>query len=121
MTRARLLLTAAAALTAVAVFYPRACSDVRKEAVVVQADRITVSNLTGTKWTGIDVWLNDHYRGQASALDAGQRLDMPVRRFVAGWGQTFDPKRQAPYGVEVTATGADGTRVRLTWGQGRRR
>jgi hypothetical protein len=40
---------------------------------------------------------------------------------VAGGGQTFDPAKQFPYGVEVTAKREDGKPVTLTWGKGRRR
>ena len=100
---------------------PRTCSDVEKQSIIVQGDRITVINVTDTAWTDVDVWLNDHYRGQAPRLAAGQRLDMPVRLFVAGFGQTFDPATQSPFSVGVTARGADGSPVMLTWGKSRRR
>ncbi len=102
-------------------FFPRACSEVEKQPIIVQADRITIMNMTGTAWSGVEVWLNDHYRGQVAGLAVGQRLDIPIRRIVAGRGQNFDPAKQAPYGVEVTATGATGEPVRITWGKGRRR
>jgi hypothetical protein len=102
-------------------FFPRACSDVEPQSIIVQADRVTVINTTDAAWSDVEVWLNDHYRGQARELAAGQRLDMPVRRFVAGFGRNFDPAQQAPYGVEVTATGANGEPVRILWGKGRRR
>jgi len=121
MTRGRLLLSVIAIGVAAAVFYPRACSDVEVEAIVVEGGRVTVTNKTGTDWSDVEVWLNDHYRGQLRSLVAGQRLDIPIRTFVAGYGQNFDPRKQAPYGVEVTAKASDGTPVRLTWGQGRRR
>jgi hypothetical protein len=51
----------------------------------------------------------------------GQRLDVPIGVFIAGWGQRFDPRKQSPFGVEVDAKGSDGKPVRLTWGKGRRR
>jgi hypothetical protein len=121
MLRRRLLFTVLCLILAAAVFYPRACSDVEKQSIVVDERRITVVNLTETGWSELDVWLNDHYRAQATQLAPGQRLDMPTRLFVAGWGQHFDPSKQAPFGVEVTAKGADGKSVRLVWGQGRRR
>jgi len=117
----RLIFSGLAILAAAFVFYPRACSSVEKQSIIVDAGRITVVNLSDSRWTDVDVWLNDQYRGQARELAAGQRLDMPTRQFVAGWGQYFDPARQALYGVEVTAKGADGSPVRLSWGQGRRR
>jgi hypothetical protein len=102
-------------------FFPWACSDVEKQSIVVQSDRITVVNTTDSAWSDVEVWLNDHYRGQVRALAAGQRLEMPIRRFVAGFGQNFDPAKQAPYGIEVTARGPNGEPVRISWGRGRRR
>jgi hypothetical protein len=98
-----------------------ACSSEEKTPIVVAQDRITVINLSGVAWSSVEVWLNDHYRVQVSGLEAGQRLDVPIGVFVAGFGQRFDPKRQVPFGVEVSARGADGRPVRLIWGKGRRR
>jgi hypothetical protein len=40
--------------------------------------------------------------------------------FVAGFGQRF-PRDQQVTGIEVTATGESGDRVRMIWGNGRRR
>jgi hypothetical protein len=98
-----------------------ACTAEEKHPIVVQVDRVTVINLTDTAWSDVEVWLNDHYRAQASSLLAGQRLDVPIGVFIAGFGQRFDPKKQSPFGIEVVAKGADGKPVRLIWGQGRRR
>lgn len=98
-----------------------ACRAEERNPIVVAPDRITVINMTDTAWREVDVWLNDHYRAQARDLAPGQRLDVPIGVFVAGFGQRFDAKKQAPFGVEVTASGADGRPVRLVWGKGRRR
>lgn len=98
-----------------------ACSEEEKRPILVMQDRITVINMTDTPWADVEVWLNDHYRVQAPGLAVGQRLDVPIGVFIAGFGQRFDPKKQAPFGVEVDARGADGTPVRVTWGKGRRR
>jgi hypothetical protein len=102
-------------------FVPRACSDVQRQSIIVESGRISVVNVSDDPWTDVDVWLNDHYRMQARALAPGQRLVMPTRAFVAGFGQLFDPAKQSPYGIEVTAMGGDGKPVRLTWGERRRR
>ncbi len=98
-----------------------ACSEEEKPPIIVQRDRISVINMTDTSWSGVEVWLNDYYRAEAPQLAAGQRLDVPIGVFVAGFGQRFDPKTQSPFGVEVLARGADGKPVKLTWGEGRRR
>ena len=98
-----------------------ACRGEEPNPIRVGTDRITVINLTSTAWRDVDVWLNDHYRVQAPELAPGQRLEVPLGVFVAAYGQRFDPKKQIPAGVEVDATGADGTPVKLVWGKGRRR
>jgi hypothetical protein len=54
-------------------------------------------------------------------MAVGQRLDVPIGVFIAGFGQRFDAKKQIPSGVEVDAKGANGTPISLIWGKGRRR
>ncbi len=112
---------AAACLVIALVAGLAACSGEEPQPIVVRSDRISVINMTNVTWTGVDVWLNDHYRAQAQTLLPGQRLDVPIDVFIAGWAQRFDPKKQFPFGIEVTANGSDGKPVRLTWGKGRRR
>jgi hypothetical protein len=116
MRRPVYALLAAALLTVLA-----ACSIEERHPIIVAQDHVTVINMTDTAWTGVDVWLNDFYRAQVNQLLPGQRLDVPISVFTAGWGQRFDPKKQSPFGVEVTAMGSDGKPVHLTWGKGRRR
>jgi hypothetical protein len=98
-----------------------ACTSEEPRPIRVATDRITVINLTDTAWRDVEVWLNDHYRVQARELAAGQRLDVPLTVFIAGFGQRFDPKKQIPFGIEVDAMGADGKPVKVVWGKGRRR
>jgi len=96
-----------------------ACGGEEPQPIVVASGRISVTNMTDTAWTDVEVWLNDYYRGQAPALAVGQRLDMPIDRFVAGYGQRFNPKKQSPYGVQVNARGANGKPIRIIWGKAR--
>lgn len=96
------------------------CRPVQVEPIRVGEGRVVVTNLTQAAWSDVEVWLNDSYRAQAKSLAPGQRLEIPLGVFVAGFGQTFDPSRQSPRGVRVSAGTADGARVSVTWGQGRR-
>jgi hypothetical protein len=112
---------AAALLVAALVVVLAACSRDKPKPIVVTQDHVSVINMTRVAWTDVDVWVNDFYRAQATQLLPGQRLDVPLGVFIAGLGQRFDLKKQAPVGVEVTARGADGKPVLLTWGRGRRR
>ena len=69
-----------------------ACSGDEPQPIVVTPGRISVVNMTTATWTDVDVWLNDHYRAQAPMLLRGQRLDVPIGVFIAGFGQRFDPE-----------------------------
>jgi hypothetical protein len=93
----------------------------RREPIRVEENRVVVTNLGETDWSGVEIWLNDWYRAQAPRVVAGQRLDVPFTAFLAAYDRPYDPARQPPLGVEVTARGDDGSAVKLIWGQGRRR
>ena len=115
-----LLLSAVLAIAlAVSVFWVG--GEDRREAIRVEEDRVVVTNLGKSDWSDVEVWLNDWYRARTPRVTAGQRLDVPFNAFTAGYDRPYDPARQPPFGVEVTARGSDGSQVRLSWGQGRRR
>lgn len=80
-----------------------------------------VENQTVQVWTEIEIWVNDQYRVTKGSMAPGERFVVPLDAFVAGFGQRFDARRQQVAGVEVTARAADGARVTLVWGKGRRR
>lgn len=121
MRLARWLLFGVLAVVILGTLFSRRCGDDTRRAIVVQEGRIVVTNLTDRAWSDIDVWLNTWYRAQAPALAPGQRLEIPLRVFVGGYGQHFDARARGPVGIEVTAKAADGSPVRVTWGEGRRR
>jgi hypothetical protein len=108
------------ALAAFFVLAVAACADDPPPAIVVEERVLHVRNLTQQPWSGVEIWMNDHYRVTRSTMAAGERLHVPLDLFVAGFGQRFDPARASVRGVEVTATSAAGP-VRLVWGSGRRR
>lgn len=103
------------------VLFVRYCRPDVREAIRVDEGRVVVTNLTGTAWSQVEIWLNDYYRAQAPSLLPDQRLEVPLTVFVAGYGQHFPAQRDQATGIEVTARGAKGERIRLTWGTGRRR
>lgn len=98
-----------------------ACRTEPSPPIVVGDRRVSVHNRTSAAWTNLEIWVNDHYRATAGRLEPGGRLEVPLDAFVAGFGQRFDVRRQAVYGIEVTARDAAGRDVRLVWGKGRRR
>lgn len=90
------------------------------EALVVDHNVIRVENHTKTTWTDVEIWLNDHYRVTRSKIAPGERFQVPLDLFVAGFGQRFDSRRQVVKGVEVTGKQGDAP-LKLVWGEGRRR
>jgi hypothetical protein len=104
-----------------AMLFLRYCRADLRQAIRVDEGRVVVTNLTGTAWSGVEIWLNDYYRAQAPALLPDQRLEVPLNVFVAGFGRRFPGHREQATGLEVTARGANGERIQLTWGTGRRR
>jgi len=99
-----------------------ACSQPLDPLIVsITERRIIVTNTSDEEWRDIEVWVNHHYRAVAQSLGPKGRMTAPLGSFVAGFGQRFDPAKQAVVGVEVTATTASGKPVKLTWGEGRKR
>ncbi len=111
MTVARARIAAALALVALS------CSGDERPPITVAERMVTVENQSSTQWSDVEIWLNDYYRVTTPVLEAGGRFVAPQGSFVAGFGQRFDPARQSPYGVLVTARGADGSAVKLVWGK----
>jgi hypothetical protein len=87
----------------------------------VEGNLITLENQTGRDWSNVEIWLNDHYRVTKPTLLRGERVQVPLDVFVAGFGQRFDTRRQTPLGIQVVATAGGGTPVKLEWGRGGRR
>ncbi len=87
----------------------------------VRESDVIVYNQTRAAWADVEIWVNDHFRGVAPTIQAGQQLVVPLDALQAAFGQRFDRSRQAVFGVLVTARSSDGTPVRLTWGNVRRR
>jgi hypothetical protein len=109
------------AALAVAAFVLSACHAQPPRPIIVEGNRLTLDNRTASEWSNVEIWVNNHYRVTRSTMAAGERLVVPLDAFVAGFGQRFDWRRQMVFGVEVTATAADGKPVRLVYGKGRQR
>lgn len=98
-----------------------ACTKETPEPIRVRETDVIIENRTQASWSGVEVWVNDHFRGLAPSVAAGQQLIVPLDGLVAAFGQRFDRHRQAVFGVLVTAKSSDGRDVRMTWGKVNRR
>jgi hypothetical protein len=90
------------------------------ERLTIQGRVLTVLNDTSSEWRSVEIWVNDHYRVTRAAIAPGERFSAPLDVFVEGFGRRFARNQQVT-GIEVTATSASGERIRIVWGEGRRR
>lgn len=93
-----------------------ACRGDTPPPIVVEDRVVKVHNQTGERWSDVRVWLNDHFVAGTPVLEPDGRFTVSQRDFIAGMGQRFDPSRQNPYGVLLTAK-SDKGEVRLVWGK----
>lgn len=89
------------------------------EPLRIEGNVVRIENHTKTTWTGVEIWVNDHYRAMKSTIVPGERVDVPLDVFIAGFGQRFDPRRQTVKGIEVTGKQGDKP-LKLVWGEGRK-
>jgi hypothetical protein len=107
-------------LVLVALVCGASCSHELPPPIQVREADVLVQNQTKAAWSGIEIWVNDHFRGLAPTLEPDQVLNVPLDNLVAAFGQRFDRHRQPVFGVLVTARASDGRNVRLIWGKVRR-
>ena len=115
------LVIGAAVVAALTGLVSAACSTPSPGSITIRERAVTIENQSAHEWQNVEVWVNDHYRVTKSRMPSGERFAIPLTAFVAGFGQRFDPARQAVQGIEVTASTKDGTPVKLVLGRGRRR
>ena len=93
-----------------------ACSS-PPEPITFSDGTITVENQTSREWRNVMITVNDHYRGGAPSLAARGRMNAPISQFQTAYGEKYVHARQAVVKIEVSAIDADGTPVKLVWGE----
>jgi len=81
----------------------------------LDGNRLTVNNRTATDWTGVEIWLNQHYRVTVPTIAAGSQFTVTLDAFVAGFGQRFNVKRQQLTDLRLAAKQPDGTPVEIRY------
>ena len=84
--------------------------------ISVAEGRVTVLNQTDQDWNNVLITVNDHFRGFVPVLKAQGRANAPLSQFNTGHGQFWTANMRVRT-IDVTAKGADGTDVKLTWGR----
>jgi hypothetical protein len=92
-----------------------ACRRETPPPIVVEERQVKVHNQSGERWSDVRIWLNDHFVAGTPVLEPDGRFIVQQRDFIAAMGQRFDPARQNPYGVLLTAKSEKGD-VKLVWG-----
>jgi hypothetical protein len=93
-----------------------ACSS-PPEPITFSDGTITVENQTSREWRNVMITVNDHYRGGAPSLAARARMNAPISQFRTAYGEKYVLARQPVVKIEVSATDADGTPIKLLWGE----
>ena len=86
--------------------------------ISVSEGMVTVVNQTDQDWKNVLITVNDHFRGFVPVLKAEGRANAPLSQFNTGHGQYWSANMRART-IDVTATSADGSEVKLTWGRER--
>jgi hypothetical protein len=101
-------------LTALAlVVVTASCAKPLPDPLLIEGDRLTVSNQTSSDWTDAEIWLNHYYRVKVRALAAGRQTVVPLDAFVDGYGRYFPRGRQMVTDLRLKAKAPDGTAVEV--------
>ncbi|HJR60192.1 MAG TPA: hypothetical protein VJ813_12355 [Vicinamibacterales bacterium] len=106
---------ASVGLVALALIAFSACSE-PPPPISVGEGMITVLNQTDQEWKQVLITVNDHFRGVVPVLQPEGRANAPLSQFTTGHGQRWTTGTLVRT-VDVTATSADGTDVKLSWGR----
>ena len=63
--------------------------------------------------TNVEIWLNRNHSVRRASIAAGERLQVPLDAFVAGFGQRFDYRRTQITDLRLKAKLPDGTPLEL--------
>jgi len=76
----------------------------------LQLDRnvLTVDNRSPREWTGVEIWLNTHYRVTTPSIPPKGRFQVSLDSFVNGYGQRFNFNRMQVTDLRLTAKLPDG-------------
>jgi hypothetical protein len=110
MSRALLVLAAAALVT----ISSTGCYKAPEEALKLEGNMLTVSNVSDEEWTHVEIWLNRNFRMITPSIPPGKRFQASLDTFVTGFGQRFNFKRMQVKDVRLMAKLPDGKPVELT-------
>jgi hypothetical protein len=104
---------AIAAALAIGLTATAGCAKPAIDPLQLERNLLTVTNPSSRDWTGVEIWLNTHYRVTTTSIPAGSRFQVPLDSFVAGFGQRFDFHRMQITDLRLTAKEPDGKSIEM--------
>jgi len=89
------------------------CERPLPDPLLIEGNRLTVSNQTSGDWTNAEIWLNRYYRVKVRELAAGRQVVIPLDAFIDGYGRYFPRGRQMVTDLRLKAKAPDGTTVEV--------
>jgi len=83
------------------------------EPLKLDGNMLTVDNRSTSDWNNVEIWLNRNHSIRRASIAAGERLQVPLDAFVAGFGQRFDYRRTQITDLRLKAKLPDGTPLEL--------
>src|SRR5579859_4347574 len=83
------------------------------EPLLLEGNRLTVTNRTTNEWKHVEIWLNTYYRVTTDSILPDQRFQTTLDNFVAGFGQRFDFRKMQVKDLRLTATLPDGSLMNM--------
>lgn len=96
-------------------FWMRGCREALPE-IEVRDGFVHVRNVTDQEWRNVRIWVNEYYAVTVVSIPPAGFVREPLKRFVAAQGQTINTSTTPVTSVAVLATGPQGERVRVVWG-----
>ena len=89
------------------------CYKPPREAMVLEGGTLTIGNYSKQNWSNVEVWLNTYYRAAFTSIPPGGRMQAPLNRFVAGFGQRFNFDRMQVRDLRLTGKLPDRTPLEI--------
>jgi hypothetical protein len=100
-------------LAAVVAIASAACYKAPEEAIKLEGNMMTVSNVSKQEWTHVEIWINQQFRMITPSILPGKRFQATLDTFVTGFGHRFNYKRMQIKDVRLMAKLPDGTPVEM--------
>src|SRR5437773_12287677 len=110
MSRAIVLL----AVAAIASLVSAGCYKAPEEAIKLEGELLTVSNISNDEWTHVEIWTNQQFRMVTPSIPPGKRFQGTLDTFVTACGHRCNIRGMQVKDVRRTAKLPDGKPLALT-------